>query len=110
MTQMKEWGNKLFTGKVYVKPDAPRFHVKPTWEIEEPYRYAAKTLHIKLFKSGYSWVIGLWRPTDKPISIHLLEALRGRQIDTQAGEIRQKFRAPGESAGSAEDSSDLEYA
>lgn len=105
---MKEWGNHLFTGKIWVRDDSPFIHVAPTWEIEEPFRFSAKTLHIKRNKNQ-ARVIGLWHVTDKPISIHLLEALRGKVIETTIEKIREDFR-PQERDGSIEDSSDMEHA
>lgn len=80
MTQMKEWGSHLFTGKVWVRDGTPFIHFAPTWEIEEPFRFCGRTLHVKLNKNT-AFVVGIWRLTGKSVSIHLLESLRGKTIE-----------------------------
>lgn len=76
---MQTYGKYIFVGFMYLKKEAPYFHVELTAEIEYPWRVCPKTLIIKLPKKR-GMVVGFWRKNLKPWQESLMEILKGREI------------------------------
>ncbi len=77
---MQTYGRPLFVGFIHLKPEAPRFEVKPTNEIEHPWRVCPDSLVVKLPK-GRGMVLGRWRKSKVHWEQSLMEILKGREID-----------------------------
>lgn len=90
MTQMTEWGKYLFTGGVQGKEVTRFIHVAPVSEIEEPWRYCPKALHIRVGRDMV-FIIGLWFKTKLTVAEHLARAMKGSNLDRTIKEIREDF-------------------
>src|SRR5215467_2824432 len=98
---MQTYGNHIFAGKLYLKKNAPLFHLAPTTEIEYPWRVCKNSLVIKYFpKRGI--VLGMWQKNNREWHETVLDILEGRYVD-----IKEAAKA---GTDQSEISGDLEYA
>ena len=71
----------LFTHGIKLEKKSPIFHRYPSHEVDYPYRWS-NSLIVRIPWCRQGFVLGLWRSTNRTEEQMLLEALEGRQMDT----------------------------